>query len=175
MNYNVEKIFGIFIIAVLIMGTIIIFSTQQVVNKYQFTRDLKQVDKNQMFDLLADVENYPKIFPKYIKSVKILNHTNDVIITEETISYEGITRIVEVKHEIKPYEYHKVTALSGEFKNSSFMFNFTQKHPNTFELDAEIYFPAYLGFFINNSPTGINNFAKNMNTIYREIPMEFKK
>jgi len=173
MNYNLEKIFGIFIIVVLIMGTMLIYSTQQVVNKYQIEKEF-QVDKKKIFDVLADVQNYPKVFPKFVKSVKILNQTDDLVFTEETISYEGITRVIEMKHEIKPYEYHKVTALSGEFKNSSFMIQFNLKDPRVTKINTEIYFPAYLGFFINNSPNGINNFNKVVNIVYRDIPTEFK-
>jgi len=145
MNYNFEKIFGICLIIILIVGTIIIYSTQQSFDQIKFKREIK-VDSKKLFDMLADVQNYPKVFPKTVSSVKVLNQTNDTILTEATISYQGITRTIEMKHEIKPYEYHNITALSGEFKNSSFIIEFKEKQ-NLVTVNGELYFPAYLEFY----------------------------
>jgi len=36
------------------------------------------VEKEKMFAIMADVKNYPKIFPERFISVKILNETKDV-------------------------------------------------------------------------------------------------
>lgn len=170
MKMNSEKILGISIIAVLIIGTIIIYSTQQTYNEFQFEREIK-VDSKKLFSVLADVQNYPKVFPKIISSVKVLNQTNDTIFTEETISYQGITRVTEIKHEIIPYKSHTITALSGEFKNSSFIVEFKEKQ-NRVILNAELYFPAYLGLDTSGVPTDYNKF---LNSLFRDLEIAVKR
>jgi len=170
MNYNSEKILGISIIVVLIVGTIIIYSTQQTFNQFQFKREIK-VDSKKLFDVLADVQNYPKVFPKIINSVKILNRTNDTIFTEETISFQGITRAIEIKHEIIPYKSHTITALSGEFKNSSFIIEFKEKQ-NLVIVNAELYYPAYLGLYIKGIPIDYN---KLLNSLTRDLEIAVKR
>jgi len=168
---NNEKIFGISIIIILIVGTIIIFATQQVVNKYQYENKI-YVDSQKVFDLLADVQNFPKVFPKTFQSVKILNQTHNTVYTEEIISYHGITKVIKIKHELKPYQYHTITILSGEFKNTSFIINFNEKDSNTLIIiNAEIHFPSYVGLMYNNIPF---NFNVAINNLYGEIPIDFR-
>ena len=163
MAINTEKILGLSLILILLVGAIVIFSTQQTVNKYQYKKEFS-VDSKKLFDLLADVKNYPEIFPENIKSVKILNQTDNTIFTEETILLQGKTRVIEVKHEIKPYRSHTIIVLSGELKNTSFIINFHEENSKThINIKAEVWFPAYLGFFVNNGPTGLNNFNQLIN------------
>jgi len=170
MNNNLEKTLGISIIVVLIFGTIIIYSTQQTFNEFQFKREIK-VDSKKLFDVLADVQNYPKVFPKTISSVKVLNQTNDTILTEETISYQGITRVIEIKHEIIPYKSHTITALSGEFKNTSFIIKFEEKQ-NLVIVNAELYFPAYLELYTSDIPIQYNKF---LNSLYGDLEMAVRR
>jgi len=163
MNLNVEKILGISLIAIILVGVLVINSTQQVVNKYHYKNELN-VDSKKLYNLLADVQNYPKIFPENVKSVKILNQTHNTIYTEQTISYQGITRVIEIKHEIEPYKSHIMTVLSGELKNTFFIIKFYEKGPKTYvDIKAEVWIPAYLGYFVNNNPTGLNNFNQFIN------------
>ena len=163
---------GISIIIILIVGTITIFAIQPVVNKYHYTNKI-YVDSEKTFDLLANDQNFPKVFPKTFHSVKILNQIHNTVFTEETISYQGITKVIKIKHKLKPYQYHTINVLSVEFKNTSFIINFNEKDSNTLIIiNAEIHFPSYLGLMYNNIPFNFNGV---INHLYSEMPTEFKK
>ena len=77
------------------------------------------LDKKLVFETFTDVENYPKIFPKNIISIKIINQTDTKIIAEEVIMEKGIRAKFLVQHEIEPYSLHRIKILEGDAKNTT--------------------------------------------------------
>ena len=75
-------------------------------------------DKELLFNLFYDVEKYPKILPKNILSVTIINKTKNVIIAREIISEQGITNSILVRHTFSPYDFHIVEVLDGDAVNT---------------------------------------------------------
>ena len=71
-----------------------------------------------MYDVITDVENYPKVLPKNILSVKILDRTDNSIIAEEQINEKGITSTFTVKHSFVPMEKHTIEILDGDAKGT---------------------------------------------------------
>ena len=71
-----------------------------------------------MYDVITDVENYPKVLPENILSVKILDRTDNSIIAEEQINEKGITLTFTVKHSFVPMEKHTIEILDGDAKGT---------------------------------------------------------
>ncbi|KAF6245756.1 SRPBCC family protein [Nitrosopumilus sp. b2] len=76
------------------------------------------VPNNRIFNVMADVENFPNILPKNILSVNILNKTENVIIAEEEFSEAGIKTKLVVKHTIDPYSKHTIEIIDGDAKGT---------------------------------------------------------
>ena len=83
------------------------------------TSRLVDVPKNRIFDVMADIENFPNILPKNVIYVNILNKTNNVIIAEEELSEAGIKIKLLVKHTIKPYSEHIIEIIDGDAKGTT--------------------------------------------------------
>lgn len=76
------------------------------------------VDKNRIFEAMADIENYPTILPKNVISVEIINKTNNVIYANEEIAERGIKVKLMVKHVIEPHDKHTIEILNGDAKGT---------------------------------------------------------
>ena len=50
------------------------------------TSRLVDVPNNRIFDVMADIENFPNVIPKNVIYVNILNKTDNVITAEEELS-----------------------------------------------------------------------------------------
>lgn len=72
----------------------------------------------EVFLLFTNVEDYPKVLPKNILSVEIINKTNSVIYAKEKISESGITTTLTVKHTFVPYQYHTMEIIDGDAENT---------------------------------------------------------
>ena len=76
------------------------------------------VPHERIFDVMADIENFPNVLPKNIVNVSIITKTNNVIIAEEELSEAGITTKLIVKHTIKPYNEHIIEIIEGDAKGT---------------------------------------------------------
>jgi len=111
------------------------------------------VDKKQIFDTIANIENYPKILPNNFISVKIINQTESVvgakiIFAEETITEAGVITTLIAKHVILPHEIHKIQILNGDAKNSEIIVSFKDTELGTeIKTDAAIHLSGILSPF----------------------------
>ncbi len=87
------------------------------ITDFETTR-LVDVPKNRIFDVMADIENFPNILQKNVIYVNIQNKTNDVIIAEEELSEAGIKTKLLVKHTLIPYREHTIEILDGDAKGT---------------------------------------------------------
>ena len=78
------------------------------------TSRLVDVPNNRIFDVMANIENFPNIHPENIVSVNILNKTDNEIIAEEELFEAGIKTKLLVKHTIKPYSEHIIEIIDGD-------------------------------------------------------------
>ena len=78
------------------------------------TSRLVDVPNNRIFDVMANIENFPNILPENIVSVNILNKTDNEIIAEEELFEAGIKTKLLVKHTIKPYSQHIIEIIDGD-------------------------------------------------------------
>ena len=76
------------------------------------------VPNDRIFDVMADIENFPNVLPKNIINVSIISKTNNTIIAEEELSESGIKTKLIVKHTIKPYNEHIIEIIEGDAKGT---------------------------------------------------------
>jgi ribosome-associated toxin RatA of RatAB toxin-antitoxin module len=93
------------------------FSTDPIKN-ISFENMITRITHEQMFDVLTDVKNYPKVLPKNILSVEILDTTDNSITAIEEISENFIKTKLLVKHSFIPMEKHVIEILDGDAKGT---------------------------------------------------------
>lgn len=103
--------------------------------KFQTTVD---VEKTKLFDVMADVENYPSILPESYVSVKILNKTSNSILSLETVKEAGVQTTFKVKHTIIPYESHQITILDRDAKGTSIVVWFNDLDLNKTQISTKL-------------------------------------
>jgi len=85
MRQITKIILGISIVVVLIMA--LFFFSETVVKKKQFLfTKVVSVEKSEIFEVMSDLENYPKIFPKRITDVEIIQRNGSSSSAYMTIS-----------------------------------------------------------------------------------------
>jgi len=72
------------------------------------------VKKEDIFNTMANLSNYPKVLPQNYVSVKIMNQTNNTIYAEEEVAEIGIKTKMLVRHTIIPYDKHVLEVLDGD-------------------------------------------------------------
>lgn len=78
------------------------------------TSQIVDVPIEKIFNVMADVENFPNVIPKNILGVNILNKTSTVVIAEEEFSEVGIKTKLLVKHTITPHSKHVIEIIDGD-------------------------------------------------------------
>ena len=122
-------IFGIIGIIVLITALFFIENFSYIF-KPQTTRDIQLSEvipenkKTEIFEMMSSPELYPKILPKNVLEVVIINKTDSVIFVNETISEQGFTTQIFVKHEIFPPDQHTIEILDGDAKGTKINIHF---------------------------------------------------
>ena len=92
---------------------------------------VKVVDVNQeeAFLIMTDVKNYPKMLPKNIISVNIINQIDNNILAEYEVVELGIRTKLLVNHTMYPYDKHIVEVMDGDAKGTKLMQDFTTIYP----------------------------------------------
>ena len=76
------------------------------------------VDQKKIFDVMADVQNYPLILPKNIIDIVIIEQNDNFLIATETFIEQGVEVTLLVKHTFKPNEFHSIQILDGNAKGT---------------------------------------------------------
>ena len=90
-----------------------------------------EVDRETIFRVMADIENYPRVLPHNIISVTILEQNDSTILAKEKIMEAGIKTTLNVKHTIVPYEKHIVEVLDGDSKGTTITATFEEVENST--------------------------------------------
>ena len=103
-------------------------------------------NKDDIFRVMTDVENYPNIFPKNVIFVEIINKTNNVIFTKESIHAKGNNGNFTVKHTFFPFDIHQIEILDGDAKGTKIVQTFRKLDTSTeikTEMDIKLVFKLY--------------------------------
>ena len=79
------------------------------------------LDRDIIFKISTDVENFHKIMPKYFKSLKIITNSLNEKVVLESIHFLGRKIKIKTKHIIVKPNVHKVFILTGPVSGTSFI------------------------------------------------------
>ena len=79
------------------------------------------LERDIIFAISTDVENFHKIMPKYFKSLKIISNSLNEKIVLESIDFLGRKIKIKTKHIIVKPNVHKVFILTGPVRGTSFI------------------------------------------------------
>ena len=89
-------------------------SSFTLIQKSKLNRDL-------IFKISTDVENFHKVMPGYFKSLKIISDSSNEKIVLEYLDFLGRQIEIKTKHVIIQPNLHKVFILTGPAKGTSFV------------------------------------------------------
>ena len=89
------------------------------------------LERDIIFKISTDVENFHKIMPKYFKSLKILGTSINEKIVLESINFLGRNIEIKTKHVILKPNVHKVFVLTGPAKGTSFIETYNSRMNGT--------------------------------------------
>ena len=89
-------------------------SSFTLIQKSKLNRDL-------IFKISTDVENFHKVMPDYFKSLKIISDSSNEKIVLEYLNFLGRQIEIKTKHVIIQPNLHKVFILTGPAKGTSFV------------------------------------------------------
>ena len=81
--------------------------------------------KEEAFLVMTDVKNYPKILPKNIISVNIINQVDNTVLAEYELIENGIRTKLLAEHTMYPYDKHILEIMDGDAKGTKLIQDFT--------------------------------------------------
>ena len=96
----------------------------QPVTELQITK-IVDVNQEEAFLIMTDIKNYPKILPKNIISVNIINQIDNNVLAEYEVIEHGIRTKLLANHTMYPYDKHIVEVMDGDAKGTKLMQDFT--------------------------------------------------
>ena len=90
-----------------------------------------QIDREKIFLIMTDLENYSKVLPQNIKSVEIIEDFDSEILAEYEVVEAGITSELLVQHSMSPYYEHTMEVMSGDAQGTKVTQNFTDTNSVT--------------------------------------------
>ncbi len=115
-----------------------------------------KLERDLIFKLSTDIENFSKLLPKYFQSLKITDSNNSGLFVDEKINFLGKALTVKTKHVIKNPDLHSIHILTGPLRGSSFVERYESKSFGTkIIIDVNLKFNGlgrifyFLSFFIH--------------------------
>ena len=90
------------------------------------TESIFNVDKEIVFNIMANVGNYHHVLPQNVLSVKIIEEETNLIIAEYILIERGIKVTVLAKHTLTPYNEHVIEILDGDAKGTKIIQTFIE-------------------------------------------------
>jgi len=85
--------------------------------KFHFEKTVK-AERNKVFEIVANFENFQKRMPKYFPSIRIKSSRGDTTIAEEHVRLAGFELVMMTKHITRYPELHEVFVIGGDAKGS---------------------------------------------------------
>ncbi len=87
-------------------------------------------NSKKLFELAIDFENFKKFSPAQIKDISIIEKSDDVITTEEILTFKTILKDIEIKQKTKHtinYPSLISNVIEGPFKNTNLNIEFIEE------------------------------------------------
>lgn len=116
--------------------------------KFSFEKFVNS-QRQKIFDIAKDYENYQKLFPQYFPSVRILSTRNEVSVVEEHMILGDKELVMMTKHIIQEPHIHEIFVIGGDAKGTHIVEKFEQM-PNGTKLFVEVDFKLKANMKISN-------------------------
>ena len=124
------------------------------------------LNRDIIFKISTDVENFHKIMPKYFESLKIISNSPNEKIVLESINFLGRKIKIKTKHIILKPDVHKVFILTGPARGTSFIETYSSSSTGT---DISILVDLKLNGILKFIPFLKILLLKRMNSIMSEF------
>ena len=146
MSKYVKLIISIYVLS-LVLGAIFVnmhmqgqfnefqISTEQVTRKFTIVKTT-ELNNQDLFKVMTDIQNYPKILPNNISKIKIINQTENnfgskTIFAETEVVEAGVMITLLIKQEIFPLEKNIIEVIDGDAKGTTITQTFRQLNLGT--------------------------------------------
>ncbi len=110
-----------------------------------------KAERNKVFDIAANYENFQKTLPEYFTSIRVRSSRDNVAIVEEHVKISGKELVMMTKHVTQYPEIHEVFVIGGDVKGSHIVEKYESVDEGTkITVDADIKLKGTLkiiGFF----------------------------
>lgn len=95
----------------------------------------------QMFELVNQVEDYPRFLP-WCHSSKIITRTNEEVVASLEINWKGIHKSFTTRNRLHPYDHIEIELVNGPLQHLDGIWNFytLDEHACKITLDLEFEF-----------------------------------
>lgn len=93
----------------------------------------------QMFELVANVEDYPKFLP-WCGGVKVIERTDDTLVANLAINFHGVKQSFTTKNHNTPSTQMKMQLVDGPFKCMDGIWNFKALREDACKIDFELHY-----------------------------------
>ena len=77
-----------------------------------------KADRNKVYDITTNYENFEKKFPKFFPSIRIRSERDNISVIEEHVLLGGKEFVMMTKHVKKIPELHEIFVIGGDCKGS---------------------------------------------------------
>lgn len=98
-----------------------------------------RAERQRVFDIVANYENFERLMPRYFKSIRIRSVRDNTAVVEEHLEIAGRELVMMTKHVTKYPEIHEVFVIGGDAKGSHFVERFEKTGGGTLlSVEADI-------------------------------------
>ena len=83
-------------------------------------------DRDSVFEIFSNYENYQKIIPQHYPSIRIRSVRDNVAVVEEHVNFGPDEFVIMAKHVSKKSVLHEVFVIGGDIKGSYFKQQFVE-------------------------------------------------
>ena len=127
----------------------------------------------QMFELVNNIEDYPRFLP-WCRSSQVLSRTEEVVEASIDITWSGIHKSFTTRNELHPYERMEIKLISGPFRQLEGRWSFTSLGDEgcrvdlilDFELPGHVFDKMFQPLFHHIANSLVDAFCKRAVDVY---------
>jgi ribosome-associated toxin RatA of RatAB toxin-antitoxin module len=120
-------------------------------------------DRNEVFEIFSNFENYQRIIPQHYPSVRIRSMRGDVSVVEEHLILGDLELLIMAKHVSQKPILHEIIVIGGDAKGSQIRQEFIELEKGTkILIDVDLKFKGKMKI---STMFGKNNFKQDYDKI----------
>ena len=122
-----------------------------------------QNNRNEVFEIFSNFENYQRIIPQHYPSVRIRSMRGDVSVVEEHLILGDLELLIMAKHVSQKPILHEVIVIGGDAKGSRIRQEFIElEHGTKILVDVDLKFKGKMKI---STMFGKNNFKQDYDNV----------